>query len=84
MKRFYKSVTVEETPDGFRFLLDCKPVLTPARQSLILPTRPLAEAIAEEWSAQKEEIAPWFEIEQVGDITGRILGGAVEQFPGQR
>ena len=58
MKRFYKSVTVEETPDGFRFLLDGKPVLTPARQSLILPTRPLAEAIAEEWSAQKEEMLP--------------------------
>jgi chaperone required for assembly of F1-ATPase len=58
MKRFYKDVTVDETPLGFRFLLDGKPVLTPARRPLILPTRALAEAIAEEWRAQGEEMRP--------------------------
>ena len=26
MKRFYENVTVSETPEGFRFLLDGKPV----------------------------------------------------------
>jgi chaperone required for assembly of F1-ATPase len=58
MKRFYKDVTVDETARGFRFLLDGKPVQTPARQPLLLPTRALAEAIAEEWRAQDEDMLP--------------------------
>ncbi len=58
MKRFYKSVTVEETADGYRLLLDGRPVQTPARQSILLPSRALADAVAEEWRAQGEEIAP--------------------------
>jgi chaperone required for assembly of F1-ATPase len=58
MKRFYKNVTVDETKDGFRFLLDAKPVQTPARQPLLLPTRALAEAIAEEWRIQGDEMLP--------------------------
>lgn len=58
MKRFYKDVTVAETPDGFRFLLDGKPVQTPARHALALPSRALAEAVAEEWRAQAEEMQP--------------------------
>jgi len=39
-------------------LLDGKPVKTPARRALQLPSRPLAEAIAEEWQLQEEEIRP--------------------------
>jgi chaperone required for assembly of F1-ATPase len=58
VKRFYKDVTVDETPNGFRFLLDGKPVQTPARQALVLPNRALAEALAEEWRAQGEEMQP--------------------------
>jgi chaperone required for assembly of F1-ATPase len=58
MKRFYKNVTVDEAAQGFRFLLDGKPVQTPARQPLLLPTRPLAEAIAEEWRAQDDDMLP--------------------------
>ena len=58
MKRFYKTVTVDATPGGFRFLLDGKPVQTPARQPLLLPTRALAEAVAEEWRTQGEEMLP--------------------------
>jgi chaperone required for assembly of F1-ATPase len=58
MKRFYKEVTISETPEGFRFLLDGKPVQTPARQPLVLPSRALAEAVAEEWRAQGEEMQP--------------------------
>jgi chaperone required for assembly of F1-ATPase len=56
MKRFYKEVTVYEAP--FRILLDGRPVKTPARAPLELPTAALAEAIAEEWRAQGDEIAP--------------------------
>ena len=58
MKRFYKDVTVSETPDGFRFLLDGKPVKTPGRQPMTLPTHPLAEALAEEWRRQGEKMDP--------------------------
>lgn len=58
MKRFYKDVTVDETPGGFRFLLDGKPVQTPARNALRVPSRALAEALAEEWRAQNDEMQP--------------------------
>lgn len=56
MKRFYKEVQVAEGPDGWRVLLDGKPVKTPARHALALPTEPLAMAIAVEWQSQDEEI----------------------------
>jgi len=39
-------------------LLDGKPVRTPARAALILPTPALAEAVAAEWRAQDSEIDP--------------------------
>jgi len=58
VKRFYKTVTVDQTPDGFRFLLDGKPVRTPARQSLLLPTHALADAVAQEWREQEDEMRP--------------------------
>lgn len=58
MKRFYKTVTVDETPDGFRFLLDGKPVRTPARRPLLLPSQALAQAVAQEWRDQEDEMRP--------------------------
>jgi chaperone required for assembly of F1-ATPase len=39
-------------------LLDGKPIRTPAKRELVLPTRGLAEAVAAEWSAQGERIDP--------------------------
>ncbi len=54
MKRFYADVTVA---DG-AILLDRRPVRTPARAALVLPTRALAEAVAAEWRAQGAEIDP--------------------------
>lgn len=58
MKRFYKDATVAETAEGFRLLLDGKPVRTPARQPLLLPTHALADAVAQEWRAQDDEMQP--------------------------
>ncbi len=43
---------------AFRILLDGKPVRTPAKGLLEVPTRALAEAIAGEWEAQRERIDP--------------------------
>jgi len=58
-RRFYEAATVE-TGDGgaFRIALDGKPVRTPARRALALPTRDLAQAVADEWMAQADVIDP--------------------------
>ncbi|MEW9919808.1 ATP12 family chaperone protein [Marimonas sp. MJW-29] len=57
-KRFWKEATVEEAEGGFTVRLDARPVKTPAKRALILPTRAMAEAVAAEWNAQEEEIRP--------------------------
>lgn len=56
MKRFYKSVTTDAVADGYGLLLDGRPVKTPLRHPLVLPTRAMADAVAAEWDAQGEEI----------------------------
>ncbi|WP_294541769.1 ATP12 family protein [uncultured Rhodoblastus sp.] len=57
-KRFYTEVAVQPLAEGFGIALDGKPVHTPARVRLVVPTRRLAEALAEEWRAQGAEIDP--------------------------
>ena len=58
MKRFWRAASVEEQGAGYTILLDARPVKTPARASLTLPTCALAEAIAAEWDAQADTIDP--------------------------
>jgi len=58
VKRFYKKVTSPRTEGGFGIGLDGKPVKTPARAELVLPTEALAKAVAAEWRAQKDKILP--------------------------
>jgi chaperone required for assembly of F1-ATPase len=58
MKRFYQSVEVAAADDRCRVLLDGRPLNTPARRALTLPSAVLAEALAEEWRAQGETIRP--------------------------
>lgn len=58
MKRFYKTAAAAPGEGGFHVLLDGRPVQTPARNRLTLPTRALADAIAAEWDAQGEEVDP--------------------------
>jgi len=55
MKRFYKETAVEPAEDSFRVLLDGKPMRTPAKSVLVVPTRPLAEAIAAEWDGVSDK-----------------------------
>jgi chaperone required for assembly of F1-ATPase len=57
-RRFYRSAGVGKAEGEFRLLLDGRPVKTPARQPLAVPTRALAQAIADEWEAQGEHIDP--------------------------
>jgi chaperone required for assembly of F1-ATPase len=54
-KRFYQSVEI--TPE-LGLALDGRPVRTPLKQPLIMPTQLLAKAVAEEWSAQNTVIDP--------------------------
>lgn len=55
MKRFYKAARAAA---GGAIEIDGKPVRTPGRRPLVLPNQPLAEAVAEEWNVQSEEIDP--------------------------
>lgn len=58
MKRFWKAVGVEREDEGWTVRLDGRPVKTPARAPLAIPTERLANAIAEEWRAVGETIDP--------------------------
>ena len=58
MKRFYRDVTTAGGAGGWSVLLDGKPVRTPARRALEVPTEALAEAIAAEWAAQGDAVEP--------------------------
>src|SRR3954468_22311682 len=57
-KRFYAGAGIAEKAGGFGITLDDKPVRTPSRRMLLVPTREIAEFIAEEWAAQNELIDP--------------------------
>ena len=56
MRRFYETVEVRSIRDGFELTLDDKPLRTPAKAPLAVASRPLAEAIAEEWRTQGESL----------------------------
>lgn len=58
MKRFWAAAGVAERPDGWAVVLDGRPVKTPAKAVLALPTEALARAVAEEWDAQQGEVRP--------------------------
>ncbi len=58
MKRFYKEAAVAAGEDGYRVLLDGRPVRTPGGNLLSLPSAALATSIAEEWRVQGDEVVP--------------------------
>ena len=58
MKRFYTRVEAQGGEEGFEILLDGRPVRTPLKAALCLPTQPLAAAIVHEWEAQGDKISP--------------------------
>lgn len=58
-KRFWKTAKVAETEQGFTVHLDGRTVKTPAKAPLVVPTRAMADAIAQEWDAQEGDIAPY-------------------------
>ena len=57
-KRFWTDVTVVEENGAFSIKLDARPVRTPAKSALVVPTQVMARHIADEWQAQTEVIDP--------------------------
>lgn len=57
-KVFWTDADVAVQGTGFTVLLDGRPIRTPAKAQFCVPTRALAEAVAEEWGAQKDHIDP--------------------------
>jgi chaperone required for assembly of F1-ATPase len=58
MKRVYREVGICSVAGGWGVVLDGRPLRTPARGELILPSAALTGAIAAEWDAQHGEIRP--------------------------
>lgn len=57
-KRFWKEARAEACEGGFTVRLDGRPVKTPAKVALVVPTLAMAQAIAAEWDAQQGEVKP--------------------------
>ena len=57
-RRFWTRVDTRATDGGHEILLDDRVLRTPGKLPLVLPTAPLAQAIAAEWDAQSQEILP--------------------------
>lgn len=77
-RRFWTKVEVSETADGHEILLDSRQLRTPGKHSLILPTQPLANAVAAEWEAQDGVILP-----ETMPLT-RAVNSAVERVAVQK
>lgn len=58
MRRFWKEVAVTKEDGAWAVTLDGRPVRTPARAPLVVPTEALANAIAEEWRSVEGDIDP--------------------------
>ena len=58
MKRFWSEATVAEAGGGWEIRLDGRPVRTPGKSALVVPTRALAAHLASEWEAQTDAVDP--------------------------
>jgi len=58
MRRFWKEVTLEQSTFGHAVRLDGRPVKTPKRNELALPTKRLADAVVAEWESVDKTIDP--------------------------
>lgn len=84
MKRFYKETGVDkassEADGGWRVLLDGKPMRTPAKSVLVVPTEALARAIAAEWHSVPEG----GELDVTYLALTRLAATGLDRVPGQR
>lgn len=57
-KKFWTKSEVTEAEGGFGVALDGRGVKTPAKAPLVVPSRTMAQAIADEWAAQEGTVDP--------------------------
>ena len=57
-RRFWTDATVEPAAGGHAVRLDGRPVRSPAKTELVLPTETLARGVAAEWAAQGRLVDP--------------------------
>ena len=77
-RRFYKAVAVAASDGGFSVTLDGRVLRGPRGMPLALPTRALAELVAEDWARQGEHL-------ELADMHAtRLANTAVESTPGAR
>ncbi|MDJ0824426.1 MAG: ATP12 family protein [Rhodobacter sp.] len=77
-RRFWTEATVVDDAHGFGVRLDERPVRTPAKAPLVVPTRAMADAIAGEWQAQQDVVDP-----QAMPVT-RSANAAIDKVSAQR
>jgi chaperone required for assembly of F1-ATPase len=58
MRRFYLSAEAVSAGHGYGISVDGRPVRTPGKRDLIVPTSALAAAIAAEWNTQEGVVRP--------------------------
>lgn len=58
MKRFYRDAIAAPSEGGWRVELDGRAIKTQGGRAQLVPTRALAEALAQEWVGQGEELDP--------------------------
>ena len=78
VKRFYSAVTLGQSQDGSRSCSMVGPSVRRARNVLCAPSQPLAEAIADEWREQGEQI------ETHSMPLNRLATTAVDLMPARR
>ena len=78
MKRAYRDVAICAVEGGWAVALDGRPLRTPAKRELRVPTEALAEAIAAEWEAQQDEVRP------ASMPLTRLAATAIDHTAGQR
>ncbi|MCA1337443.1 ATP12 family chaperone protein [Pseudooceanicola marinus] len=57
-RRFWTEAAALPVTGGYTVQLDKRPVKTPAKAALVVPTEALAQALAAEWDAQEEVVDP--------------------------
>ena len=56
IKRTWETVEVQQNEAGFLLTLDDRPIVTPAKNPLLLPSNALATRVANEWKEQDNEV----------------------------
>lgn len=77
-RRFWTAEDVVREGDGWTARLDGRPIRTPSKRPLVVPTEAMAEALAAEWAAQGEVVDP------VSMPVTRAANTAIDRVAGHR